>query len=99
LKRALELSLTQVNHYLTSAIEYFVKILNFNEMKKLTILLCVFLAIGVSGTFTFAQNNSKLRKKSIEFGKAKVIKTDIYFFAGELNINTSTNELAECLYG
>ena len=68
-------------------------------MKKTTVLLCLFLAIGSLGAFTQAQSKSTLLKKSIGFGKAKDIRTDIYFFAGELNINTSTDELAECFYG
>lgn len=66
-------------------------------MKKQTILLCCILAIGSLGSF--AQSTSKLLKKSIEIDKAKETKTDIYFFAGNLNINTSTDKLAECFYG
>lgn len=68
-------------------------------MKKLTILLFFVLAIGTFGSFTVAQSKPKHLKKSIEIGKAKEVKTYINFFAGELNISTSTEELAECLYG
>lgn len=68
-------------------------------MKKQTFLLYFLLATTSLGTFAVTQSHSKLFKKSIEFGKAREIKTDISFFAGELNINTSTNQLAECLYG
>jgi len=63
-------------------------------MKKQTLFFCLFLAIGV-----FAQDNSKLFRKSIDMDKAREVKTDIYFFAGELDINTSTEKLAECYYG
>jgi len=70
---------------------------NNYRMKKRSLSLFFILAIGTFGTLAFAQ--SKLFKKSIEIGKSKEIKTDIYFFSGELNVNTSTEKLAECTYG
>lgn len=66
-------------------------------MKKRSILLCFILAVGSFGFLTLAQ--SRLFKKSIEIGKSKEVKTDIYFFSGELNVNTSTDKLTECSYG
>jgi hypothetical protein len=51
-------------------------------------------------TNIFAGNNDKtVFKKAIETGKAKTVKTDISFIAGELNIKGSTKELTECFYG
>jgi len=68
-------------------------------MKRLSILLCLTLALGNFSTPVQAQSNTKLYKKSIEVGKSKDINTDIHFFAGELNIKASSTDLAECFYG
>jgi len=67
-------------------------------MKKIVLLL--FLASLSFFTEVFGSNpEGTLLKKSIELGKAKDLKTDISFFAGELHINNSTKNLAECFYG
>ena len=68
-------------------------------MKKPAILLFFIFTLGAVGSFALTQSKTKQFKKSIEMGKAKEVKTDINFFSGELNISTSTNDLAECLYG
>lgn len=67
-------------------------------MKK--IFLLIFLAILAFFTEVFGANpEGSILKKSIERNNAKEIKTDISFFAGELKIDGSTSELAECFYG
>lgn len=67
-------------------------------MKK--IFLMLFLAILAFFTEVFGANpEGSILKKSIERSNAREIKTDISFFAGELKIDGSTDELAECFYG
>lgn len=68
-------------------------------MKKSTILCCLLLTVLFSGSSIYAQSDTKLLKKSIEIGKAKEVRTDIYFFSGELLINSDTDDLAKCIYG
>jgi len=67
-------------------------------MKKIAILL--FIASLLFFTEAFGSNpEESVYKKSVETGKAKEVKTDISFIAGELNINSETNNLVECFYG
>jgi len=68
-------------------------------MKKSIFLVCLFVTFGSFGPTILAQSKSKLFKKSIDIGRAKDVRTDISFFAGELNINSETTMLAECFYG
>jgi len=67
-------------------------------MKKSSVIFSLLLIIG-TGISIQAQSKSNLFRKTLEIGKSREIKTDISFFAGELNINGSTDKLAECFYG
>lgn len=67
-------------------------------MKKTTVFLSILLTT-LSLSNCYAKTTSELFKKNIETGKAKEVRTDISFFAGELNINAETDFLAECVYG
>jgi len=67
-------------------------------MKKFYIFVCLSLAIVSMGFIRNPGSMSKELKKSIALGKVKEVKTELSFTAGELNINSSTNQLSEGTY-
>jgi predicted membrane protein len=70
-------------------------------MKTLHFTLCILLIALLPTKVLQAQSKEKdtVYRKSISLSKAKHVKTDISFFAGELIIDTSTDRLSECFYG
>lgn len=70
-----------------------------NPMRPHLLILSFAMAYGCHISNILAENESKLLKKSVELKKAKEIRTDINFFAGDLTIEASDNPLAECVYG
>ncbi|NLE32877.1 MAG: cell wall-active antibiotics response protein [Bacteroidales bacterium] len=67
-------------------------------MKK-TAYLATALFFALATTLTASKPDNYRYKKAIEKGNAKEVKTDIDFLAGELYLDNSSNELAECFYG
>jgi hypothetical protein len=67
-------------------------------MKTIYIFICLGLAIIPMGFMSGSQSPQKEIKKSIALGNAKELKTEISFTAGELNINSSTDHLADGTY-
>jgi predicted membrane protein len=68
-------------------------------MRKVLIFLCYLLTTLFFGLSIHAESKSTLYRKSVILGDAKEVKSDIRFFAGELHLGTSTDELTECFYG
>jgi hypothetical protein len=67
-------------------------------MKKIAILLFATLFLFFSDMFGKSPEGNRY-KKTIETNRAKEVKTDIDFFAGELTLTGNSKELAECFYG
>ncbi len=67
-------------------------------MRKSYIFICLSLAIVAMGFIADPHAPLKEVKKSIALGKAKELKTDISFTAGELNIDGSSNQLSDGTY-
>jgi len=68
------------------------------KIKQVTSLVFVLLVVVFSNAFGIEPEGYDY-KKIIETGKAKVIRTNIDFLAGELYLSGSTKNLAECYYG
>src|SRR5665647_83960 len=67
-------------------------------MRKSYIFICLSMAIVAMGFMADPHAPLKEVKKSIALGKAKELKTEIFFTAGELNINGSSNHLSDGTY-
>ena len=67
-------------------------------MKKISFFVCLSLAIVSFGFSRDPDSTLKELKKSVALGNAKEIKTEIFFTAGELNINGSSNQLSDGSY-
>lgn len=68
-------------------------------MKRYAILFCLVTSVLLACSASASDNSDGLVKKNVEIGKAKEVKTDLSFLAGELKVNAETSSLAECVYG
>lgn len=68
-------------------------------MKSNRLLLQFILALLLPASLLQAQSIETVYRKTIPLGKMREIKTSLSFFAGKLQMDTSTDKLAECYYG
>ena len=68
-------------------------------MRKIIFLLCLTATLMLSSNLGASEPEKNLYRKVIEIGKAKDVKTELSFLAGELQIDGTSEGLAECYYG